>query len=58
VRSLQGKAKLARAMADSVESGALHERYGEIGDEAEHAIEVLGDRLAQAYQEAGERGAS
>ncbi|MBV8965356.1 MAG: chemotaxis protein CheB [Mycobacteriaceae bacterium] len=58
VRSLQEKSKLARRMADNIGSGNLFMRYQAIADEAEHAVTVLGNRLSEAYRDAGERGAS
>ena len=57
MRSLQEKSKLARKMAASMKSGALHERFQAQADEAERAGAVLGERLAQAYEESGELGA-
>ncbi|MEZ0362167.1 chemotaxis protein CheB [Mycobacterium sp. pUA109] len=49
VRSLQEKAKLSRRLADEVAPGMLSERYHALADEAEHAMSVLGKRLAVAY---------
>ncbi len=47
MRSLQEKVHLSRTHADSVGRGALQRRYAEIADEAEHAIAVLRERLAE-----------
>ncbi|PQM46681.1 Chemotaxis response regulator protein-glutamate methylesterase [Mycobacterium talmoniae] len=50
LRSLQEKAKLSRRLADEVPPGMLSERYHALADEAEHAMSVLGRRLATAYR--------
>jgi two-component system chemotaxis response regulator CheB len=57
VRSLQEKSKLARKMADTVGTGALYQKFRAQADEAERAVEVLGQRLAHVYPGTGERGA-
>lgn len=49
VRSLQEKARLSRRLANQVSPGLLQKRYNAFADEAEHALEVLGSRLAEAY---------
>ncbi|HZU50083.1 MAG TPA: chemotaxis protein CheB [Mycobacterium sp.] len=49
VRSLQEKATLSRRLARQVTPGILNERYNALADEAEHAMAVLGSRLAEAY---------
>jgi two-component system chemotaxis response regulator CheB len=49
MRSLQEKAKLSRRLAGQVNPGILSERYESIANEAEHAMEVLGHRLSEAY---------
>lgn len=49
IRSLQEKAKLSRRLAKRVNSGMLNERYETIAGEAEHAMTVLGNRLADVY---------
>jgi two-component system chemotaxis response regulator CheB len=57
LRSLQEKAKLSRRLADTVRQGPLFQRYNLLAEEAEHAVSVLGDRLAEAYDGMGERDA-
>jgi len=57
LRSLQEKSRLARRLAEDESSTPLYERYNALADEAEHAVTVLGDRLAEAYTEAGDHGA-
>jgi two-component system, chemotaxis family, protein-glutamate methylesterase/glutaminase len=57
LRSLQEKAKLSRRMAKNVARGELYQRYTEVADEAEHAMDILGRRLSEATSDAGERGA-
>jgi len=54
VRSLQEKAKLSRRLADEVPAGMLSERYHGLADEAEHAMSVLGKKLAEAYKKQDE----
>jgi two-component system chemotaxis response regulator CheB len=49
MRSLQEKAKLSRRLAEQVTPGILGERYESIAREAEHAMDVLGHRLSEAY---------
>lgn len=49
MRSLQEKVKLSRRLADQVHPGLLSERYESIADETEHAMDVLGHRLSEAY---------
>jgi two-component system chemotaxis response regulator CheB len=56
LRSLQEKSSLSRKMADSVGVGMIKERYVQIAEEAEHAMEVLGRRLRDTAPETGERG--
>jgi hypothetical protein len=41
----------------NIERDVNIERYSALADEAEHAVIVLGDRLADAYTEPGERDA-
>jgi two-component system, chemotaxis family, protein-glutamate methylesterase/glutaminase len=57
LRSLQEKAKLSRRLADNAGEGALFKRYNALADEAERALSILGDRLAEAYGDTGEPGA-
>jgi two-component system chemotaxis response regulator CheB len=47
LRSLQEKANLSRRMARTVGSGNVFQRYMETADEAERAMSVLGQRLAE-----------
>jgi two-component system chemotaxis response regulator CheB len=47
LRSLQEKANLSRRLARNVGSGTMFDRYSDIADEAEHAMTVLGKRLAE-----------
>jgi two-component system chemotaxis response regulator CheB len=54
VRGLQEKARLSRRLAGQVTPGILSERYQSLADEAEHAMSVLGNRLAEAYAPQGE----
>lgn len=56
IRSLQEKSKLVRRMADTVKTGALYEKFRTQAEEAERAVTVLGEHLAQSYHEAGELG--
>jgi two-component system chemotaxis response regulator CheB len=49
VRSLQEKAKLSRRLADQVGPGMTRARYQALADEAEHAMDVLGNRLSEGY---------
>ncbi|OBK40550.1 protein-glutamate methylesterase [Mycobacterium sp. 1245111.1] len=49
IRSLQEKAKLARRLSEQVGPGMMSDRYDMLADEAEHAREVLGARLSEAY---------
>lgn len=46
LRSLQEKAKLSRRLADNTGRGVTSRRYIELAEEAEHAMQVLGKRLA------------
>lgn len=55
LRSLQEKARLSRKLAHNIGSGSVHRRYLEQAHEAEHAMEVLGERLAQTAPVTGER---
>jgi two-component system chemotaxis response regulator CheB len=57
LRSLQEKSKLARRLAESERAGVLFDRYTALANEAEHAMTVLGRRLSEAYDGAGERDA-
>jgi two-component system chemotaxis response regulator CheB len=57
LRSLQEKAKLSRRLADNAGEGALFKRYNALAEEAERALSILGDRLAEAYGDTGEPGA-
>jgi two-component system chemotaxis response regulator CheB len=57
LRSLQEKVKLSRKLAETVGRGSLRQRYIEVADEAEHAMTVLGARLAETAPDAGEHGA-
>jgi two-component system chemotaxis response regulator CheB len=55
LRSLEEKARLSRKLADNVGPGALQRRYVAIADEAENAVDVLRDRLADLISEPSER---
>jgi two-component system chemotaxis response regulator CheB len=55
VRGLQEKARLSRRLAEQITPGILSERYQALANEAEHAMSVLGNRLAEAYLPSGER---
>jgi len=57
LRSLQEKATLSRRLAKNAGSGALFERYTQIADEADHAVTILGRRLAESPPEKDTRGA-
>jgi two-component system, chemotaxis family, protein-glutamate methylesterase/glutaminase len=57
VRSLEEKASLSRRMADSVRPGMISQRYRQLADEAEHAMNVLAGRLRDTRIESGDRGA-
>jgi two-component system, chemotaxis family, protein-glutamate methylesterase/glutaminase len=57
LRSLQEKCKMARKLAANIGPGRLYEKYTAIADEADHAVSVLGARLAGAYGDEGELGA-
>lgn len=48
LRSLQEKAKMSRRLADSAGEGSVADRYRQLADEAERAMEVLGRRLRDA----------
>jgi two-component system chemotaxis response regulator CheB len=48
LRSLQEKARMSRRLADTVGPGHMARRYLRTAEEAEHAVKVLGQRLAQA----------
>ncbi|MBV8788496.1 MAG: chemotaxis protein CheB [Mycobacterium sp.] len=48
VRSLQEKARLARGLADKAGTGLVARRYMTIAEEAERALAVLTERLAEA----------
>lgn len=48
VRSLQEKAKLSRRLADQMGPGMARSRYQAMADEAEHAMDVLGNRLSES----------
>jgi len=50
VRSLQEKAKLARELASRVTAGALSRRYSDIAGEAEQALTVLTERIADTAE--------
>ena len=56
VRSLQEKARLARAMADKAGTGRLVRRYAGIAEEAERALTLLSDRLSTTAQQEGQAG--
>jgi two-component system chemotaxis response regulator CheB len=56
MRSLQEKAKLSRRLADHANAGMLSDRYRAIAEEAEHAMSVLGTRLADVYTRYREPG--
>lgn len=47
LRSLQEKARLSRRLADTAGPGPLHRKYTQQADEAERAMQVLGERLAE-----------
>lgn len=51
LRSLQEKARLSRKLAATVEHGTLFDRYTAVAEEAEHAVQVLGERLTEAYSD-------
>jgi two-component system chemotaxis response regulator CheB len=53
LRSLQEKARLSRKLAANVGHGVLFERYTALAEEAEHAVQVLGERLTEAYSDSG-----
>ncbi|AWT56382.1 chemotaxis protein CheB [Mycolicibacterium smegmatis] len=47
LRSLEEKAKLSRTLAERTGKGVMARRYLELAAEAEHAVSVLGERLAE-----------
>ncbi|CAN5336921.1 chemotaxis protein CheB [soil metagenome] len=49
LRSLQEKSRLSRKLAANVGHGVLFERYTALAEEAERAVQVLGERLTEAY---------
>jgi two-component system chemotaxis response regulator CheB len=53
LRSLQEKARLSRRLAANVGGGVLFARYTALAEEAEHAVQVLGERLTDAYPGTG-----
>jgi two-component system chemotaxis response regulator CheB len=56
LRSLKEKANLSRRMAGNAGHDRLRQRYTDIAEEAEHAMEVLGARLRETAPGTGERG--
>lgn len=56
LRSLQEKARMSRRLAENVGQGKLSARYSRLADEAEHAVAVLGKRLADPVSGTGEPG--
>jgi two-component system chemotaxis response regulator CheB len=54
MRSLREKAKLSRRLAGHVTAGMVKERYETIAEEAEHAMSVLGDRVADDHLHQGQ----
>jgi two-component system chemotaxis response regulator CheB len=46
IRSLREKANLSRKIADTAGPGMVSDRYTELADEAEHAVDVLGKRMS------------
>ncbi|OBK74892.1 chemotaxis protein CheB [Mycobacterium sp. 1274761.0] len=58
VRSLREKADLSRRLAHDVGPGELASRYVALAEEAENAVALLGERLAENSPAEGERGAS
>jgi two-component system, chemotaxis family, protein-glutamate methylesterase/glutaminase len=51
LRSLQEKAKMSRRLADTVGPGKMARRYLRVAEEAENAVKVLGQRLAESTPE-------
>lgn len=58
LRSLREKGKLARRLAEHTQVGSLHKKYIQQAEEAEHALTILGERLAVAPTLDGEHGDS
>lgn len=56
LRSLEEKAKLSRTLAEKAGAGVMSQRYLEIAAEAEHAVSVLSERLAQVSQQGEDVG--
>jgi two-component system, chemotaxis family, protein-glutamate methylesterase/glutaminase len=57
LRSLQEKSRAARRMAKQTSTSTGEERYGAVAEEAERALKILGEHLAQAFCEIAEPGA-
>jgi two-component system, chemotaxis family, protein-glutamate methylesterase/glutaminase len=53
LRSLREKAQLSRRLAANVGGGVLFARYTALAEEAEHAVEVLGEKLTAAHTAMG-----
>jgi two-component system chemotaxis response regulator CheB len=51
LRSLQEKARMSRKLAANVEHGTLFDRYTALAEEAERAVQVLGEKLTAAYSD-------
>ncbi|OBI85053.1 chemotaxis protein CheB [Mycobacterium sp. 1245805.9] len=56
LRSLQEKARLARKLADKAGAGPVSRHYNSLAEESEHALTVLGSRLAASAPERGDSG--
>lgn len=56
LRSLQEKAKMSRRLAETIGRGHRGERYLQTAEEAERAVQVLGERLAGAAPEMKSHG--
>jgi two-component system chemotaxis response regulator CheB len=52
LRSLQEKARMSRKLAANVGHGTLFDRYTALAEEAERAVQVLGEKLTAAYSDA------
>lgn len=58
IRSLQEKVRLARRMAAKAGSGQVSDRYTQIADETEYAIDILGRRISEAAPHSDERSSA
>lgn len=56
LRSLEEKAKLSRKLAEKAGAGLMARRYEELATEAEHAVSVLSERLAEVGRQVGDLG--